>query len=103
MKTTLCALLVAAISTVSFAQNKRSEFEVLSKEVECGPLSTILSILKDPDVNETPIWIGKLEDKSNIALFINSKTKAWTVIQYHQDYACVLGVGNQSKVVVPKR
>jgi hypothetical protein len=101
MKTIFCVLLLTAMSTMSIAQNKRSYFEVLPKEVQCTRLSVILSVLKDPDVNEKPIWIGKLDDDSNISLFINSKTKAWTVIQYQQEFACILGMGSYSEVVIP--
>jgi len=103
MKKILIAVLFAAMSTPIVAQNKNSDFEVLSKEVVCASMSTVLEILKHPRVDEKPIWIGKEQDKSNLVLLLNAKTNSWTVIQYYRDFACVLGMGEQSEMFAPKR
>jgi len=65
------------------------------KEVYCDKTETIISILKGDDYQETPIWFGKEKDSKapNYALFVNQKTKSWTIIQFNKDTACVLGAG----------
>lgn len=103
MKAILLVLFLAAISTISYADNKQSDFVIKYKEVGCSSLSAIIDILKDPGVDEKPIWVGKVDNKSTVVLLINTTTRAWTLIQYQGDNACILDAGDRSEIVVPKK
>jgi hypothetical protein len=64
------------------------------KEVYCDKTDKLLLILQDEDYQETPIWFGKGEGKTpNYSLLVNQKTKSWTMIQFNNDIACVIGTG----------
>ena len=47
---------------------------------------------------EQPSWIGR-DNSSKYALFVNEKTKTWTMIQFNDNIACIIGVGEGSKTV----
>lgn len=103
MKAILLVLFLAAISTMSYADNKQSDFVIRHKEVGCSSLSAVIAILKEPGVDEKPIWIGKVDNKSTVVLLINITTRAWTLIQYQGDNACILEAGEKSEIVIPKK
>jgi len=42
-------------------------------------------------------WSGKDKDGSGAMLFENSKEKTWSLIKFNNQYACVYGVGEESK------
>jgi hypothetical protein len=69
------------------------------KEVYCDKTSNLISILQGEDFEETPIWFGKGEGKApNYSLLVNQKTKTWTMIQFNNDTACVIGSGESSNM-----
>jgi len=44
-----------------------------------------------------PIWWGiEPATVSRYSLFVNEQTKTWTLIQFDENMACILGVGNAS-------
>ena len=64
------------------------------KEVYCDKTSKLLVILNGDDFEEVPIWFGKGDGKApNYSLLVNQKTKSWTIIQFNNDTACVIGTG----------
>jgi hypothetical protein len=68
------------------------------KPVECFATSEVIKMLRE-EFNEAIMFDGvnKLtEDKSKIALFVNSQTGTWTLIEYDTNNACVLGAGQSS-------
>jgi hypothetical protein len=51
-----------------------------------------------------PLWIGKDEtEKSEYVIFVNSKTKAFTIVQMGQQVGCILGIGYKSYLVEEKK
>jgi hypothetical protein len=64
------------------------------KEVYCDKTNNLITILQDNDYQETPIWFGKGDGNApNYSLLVNQKTKSWTIIQFNNNTACVLGSG----------
>lgn len=64
------------------------------KEVYCDNTDKLLLILQSNDYKETPIWFGKGDGKApNYSLLVNQKTKSWTMIQFNNELACVIGTG----------
>ena len=75
-----------------------------NKPVTCAPLEVILKGLASKDVNEHPLWIGRDEtEKSDYVVFVNAKTKAFTLVQMGQEFGCILGIGYSSHLVEDKK
>jgi hypothetical protein len=97
MNKKLMALVFCLVSTISNAQN--NNFKELNKTVSCGPFKDIVKILMSDEYKEIPIWSGlDLEDKTSYALFHNEKTGTFTLIEFNDKIACILGEGTKSQV-----
>ena len=65
------------------------------KEVYCDNTDKLLLILQNGEFEELPIWFGKGDGKApNYSLMVNQKTKSWTMIQFNNEIACVIGTGD---------
>lgn len=70
----------------------------VQKPTECADTATLLQGLVGSDYKEKPIWWG-IEigaTLSRYSLFVNEETKSWTLIQFDDKIACVLGTGENS-------
>jgi hypothetical protein len=70
----------------------------VQKPVECADTATLLRGLSGSDYKERPIWFG-IEPGATVSrysLFVNEETKSWTLIQFDDKIACVLGTGENS-------
>jgi len=70
---------------------------VVEKKVVCDNLKTIIESIS-ADANEVPTWSGR-DDTSKYILMANTKTGTWTMIQFNDKIACILGAGENSTVV----
>lgn len=87
----------------SASAQRGSDFVQLQKPVYCGSIEVIMKTMADSEVNEKPIWIGSDEtEKSNYVLFVNDKTKAFTLVQFGQKTGCILGIGYKSDLHIPQ-
>jgi len=70
----------------------------MQKPVECADTATLLRGLSNSQYKEKPIWWGIEPDTtlSKYSLFVNEDTKSWTLIQFDETIACVLGTGENS-------
>lgn len=70
----------------------------VQKPIECADTATLLRGLSGSEYKEKPIWFG-IEPQvtvSRYSLFVNEETKSWTLIQFDEKIACVLGTGENS-------
>jgi len=70
----------------------------VQKPVKCADTETLFQGLTGSDYKEKPIWWG-VEPGASVAkysLFVNEQTKSWTLIQFDDKIACVLGTGEAS-------
>ena len=70
----------------------------VQKPVECSDTARLLRGLSGSDYKENPIWWG-IEPGTTVSrysLFVNEQTKTWTLIQFNETIACVLGTGDAS-------
>jgi len=70
----------------------------VQKPIECADTATLLRGLSGSDYKEKPIWWG-IEPGATVSrysLFVNEETKSWTLIQFDDKIACVLGTGENS-------
>jgi hypothetical protein len=70
---------------------------VVNKPIVCMETTALLSALTSEELNEKIHWAGKTDtEDSNFVLFVNQKTKSWTMVQMNNKVACILGTGSQS-------
>jgi hypothetical protein len=70
----------------------------VEKTVVCEKTVLVIESLQNGDYKEQPFWIG-YDDKSKYSLFTNEKTKTWTMIQFNDKIACIVGSGEGSRQV----
>lgn len=68
---------------------------VVEKKIVCNWVSVILGTLKDT-YKEEPIWVGTDKDRSRYGLFVNPKNGHFTLVQFNNEIACVIGAGESS-------
>lgn len=86
----LLALLVAGPAS--------AQSVTVEKPLKCGDTKTLIQGLAGEDYKEKPIWWGIEPGTavSRYSLFVNEQTKSWTLIQFDEKIACVLGAGENS-------
>lgn len=89
MKKILALLLL--VPGFSLAQ----ESVVVEKSVICAQTKVVLEALKET-YKEDPVWLGQGNDRSRYSLFVNPKNGAFTLVQFNNEVACVIGVGESS-------
>ncbi len=71
---------------------------IIQKPVTCVDTKTLLQGLIGSNYKETPAWLG-IEPGAEVpkySVFVNPQTKTWTIIQFNDTIACVLGTGTNS-------
>jgi len=95
MKKLLATVIFAFFPLLSFANTSFTT----DKKLVCDNTSTIINELMSPDIREMVTWSGSSAG-SKFALLTNKSTGTWTLIQFDKKIACVLGTGENSKMVV---
>lgn len=91
MRIFLIVFLFIACSDTINAQS-----EIIDKPILCNDAKIIFQILQD-EYEEFPIWLGTVGN-SNIALFVNSKNKNWSLVEFDKKVGCVLEIGTKSNL-----
>lgn len=95
MKKIFVAFLLSLTSFLAHAQ--KQNYEIVEKPVFCSTLKIIVEAVSG-EFGETPTWRGN-DDKSKYVMTVNQQTGTWTMIQYNDQVACVVGFGRNSKTV----
>jgi hypothetical protein len=86
-------LILALVLTASLAH---ADPRTLNKPVVCDTTEKVFRTMVE-EFGETPQWRGvTAQQGTSTVLTVNSKTGAWTLIEYTAVVACVIGVGEQS-------
>ena len=74
---------------------------VTQKPIEGVDTALMFRGLSSSDFKEKPIWMGTEPGVtlSRYSLFVNEETKSWTLIQFDEKIACVLGTGEASSLL----
>lgn len=92
MRTVIAAFLFCLTSSIAYAEPFESR-----KPVLCDDTQTIIKSLTE-NYDEKPVWTARNPvDDTRFALFVNSKTGLWTLLQMTPRIACIIGVGQESK------
>ncbi len=71
---------------------------IVQKPVTCVESKMLLQGLAGNDYKETPMWLG-IEPGAEVpkySVFVNQQTRTWTIVQFNDKLACVLGTGTES-------
>jgi hypothetical protein len=96
-KTTM-ALTFCLVSTFANAQNN---VITLQKKIVCSSINDVVRVLMNEPSKELPIWNGLDSDKkARYSLFHNQKTNTFTIIEFNDKVACILGEGIESQIEI---
>ena len=83
------AFLFCLSGTLANAQVSQSQMTVT-----CGNTLLVLKSFDGKDINEHPIWVGTAEaTNTRTVVLVNKDTQNWSIVQFDNKIACVLGVG----------
>ena len=74
----------------------------VEKTVICDKTQNVLDVIMNGRFKETPMWGGE-DETSRYGLLVNRETGTWTIIQFNKDAACVLGTGDGSRSMTPRK
>lgn len=95
MKRTLTFLLFFA----GLAQ--ANESVVVDKKVVCNWTKPLLENLAKKH-GEEPVWLGQSSGEGRYTLFVNPETGAWTLVQFNNEIACIIGAGERNQPIAPR-
>ena len=74
-----------------------SNAEEFAKSIVCSDLKSVIEYVSSEFV-EVPFWVGK-DENSKYVLMVNTSTKTWTMIEYDDKVACIIGSGVQATAI----
>lgn len=86
MKSLLFGLLLLPV--ISLAQTV-----TIQKPVQCGETKIILSVLVKEFKEVPTILLNSDTNNSKIGITVNHQTKAWTLLEFNSEIACILSTG----------
>lgn len=97
MKKMLASLLLLLPAITMSQEKSNDEVITTTKKVVCLDVNVLLTQLSQE--KELLFWAGA-DKRSYYALFVNEKTKSWTLIQFNKEVGCVIGMGDQHTHVI---
>ena len=91
-------LLLPALVLAETPQNQGPV--IVDKSVACDRVEVVVSWLTEYE-RQKPMWVGSTEGDSAVAIITNEKTGTWTVIEFNQEYACILSTGLKNILTSP--
>ena len=70
----------------------------VEKPVVCDTPKTVIETLTGAGYREQPFWAGN-DETSRYILLANERTKSWTIVQFNNKIACVLGTGENHRQI----
>lgn len=93
MKRLLIGILL--LSVTSLAQ---TEPKIINKKVACESPEVVFKSLIEMNPEEKPFWIAA-SGTDRYAMLVDKKTGIWTLLQFNNDIACVIGIGTEHTVL----
>lgn len=88
-------LILGVLLLPAFAQAQPVTVE---KPVVCDKVKNVIEYLSGSDIQEQPFWVG-IDKKSRYLMMVNKETNSWTIIQFNDQIACIIGSGENSKLL----
>lgn len=74
---------------------------VVDNKMICNSTRIVLAEIAKSEYREVPLWVGEVskESKVKLAIVANEKTGSWTLLQYNDEVACLMSVGEGFRFV----
>ena len=74
--------------------------EVVTRDMFCADTKLIVKDLREK-YKEMPVITGKADDEAQslMTIWMNPVDETWTIVATNKDYSCIIGVGQQLKVI----
>ena len=73
-----------------------AESRTVNKQVICDSKQVVFQAIIN-DFEERPVWRGfNPLQRTELMITVNPKNGHWTLVEYKDDWACVIGVGENS-------
>lgn len=73
---------------------------IVDKKVICDEFDKMIDTLTKKDYDEKILWIGGDKNSdSKYAILANEKTGTWSIVQYNKEAACIIGAGENFKLL----
>jgi hypothetical protein len=95
MRKLAVAFLFCLNSTIVYA----NDLFTIEKPVICSDVKSMIEFLSGSGYRESPFWVGK-DEKSRYVLMVNEKAKTWSMVQFNDQVACILGTGEGHTLVL---
>jgi hypothetical protein len=92
MKIILALAMVFLIIASSYAQSFQAE-----KPVICTDIKVLFEGLKEK-YDEELFWSG-VGPENKFVLMVNTRTRTWTMIEFNNNVACVIGEGHKANQI----
>ncbi len=95
-------LLIAALLLMSgLASARQFQFE---KTIICDDTRTVFEYFQNGKYQEKPVWTARdvVEPAVRHVMMLNKQTGTWTLIQFDEQYACVLAAGEDYQLMGEK-
>lgn len=66
----------------------------VEKPVLCDTVKTVMETISGGRYKEQPYWVGT-DDSSKYVMMVNEQTKTWTLVQFNDQVACIIGSGER--------
>ena len=91
------------LSLILFSSFAWAEPVTIKKPVICDETDIVFKALSSSNYKESPIWLGASDEKLvNYSLWVNASSKTWTIVQFNNEIACILGTGEAYTVIGKK-
>jgi hypothetical protein len=74
----------------------------VEKPVVCDTVKIVVETLSGKNYQEQPFWTGS-DEKSRYVMMVNERTGSWSLVQFNNNIACVLGSGEGHNVIKKSR
>jgi hypothetical protein len=86
------------IAVALVALPAQAELEKLAKVIYCDTHEAIFTPLAK-EFGEQPVWTGSSDQHgTRLVLTANTETGTWTVVEYGEDFACIIAVGHEHRL-----
>lgn len=74
--------------------------EIVQRDMFCADTKVIVKDLREK-YKEIPVVTGKTDDVAGsvMSIWVNPVDETWTIVATNKDYSCIIGVGQQLKVI----
>lgn len=80
-----------------FCVTASAEPTTMSKPVICDDRDTVFRIISE-EFKEVPQWWGQSsQQNTQLVLMVNLTTGSWSLVEFNQTTACIVGVGEKSR------